>query len=167
MGRMFWGLGLMLLIAAAPMAAHAEFVLSGDVNGAVRLRNTDDRSVNPGVAGRLGYRIGEPGAVTVTPEAMFEWDRFGPDTDNTVRVTGGLRFAGGKVFQPSVFGHVGWGRRNVNGGHENGTAVDGGVALDLQIGEPFMIGVQGAYNLIILKESFDFVTFGAHFSILF
>jgi len=165
-GALLWA-GLGLLVAAFPAAAEAELMLSGDVNGVVRLRNTDEQDIKLGLAGRLGYRIGELGQVTVTPEGMFAWERFGDDANNLIRVVGGLRIAGGNVFQPSVFGHVGWGRRNFSGTHENGTAVDGGVALDLQVGEPLMVGVHGAYNLILLDESIDFVSFGAHFTIAF
>lgn len=161
------GLVLGLLMAAIPAVAEAQFQISGDVNGNVRLRNMDDQDIKLGLAGRLGYRIGELGMVTVTPEGMFAWDRFGPDANNVIRVVGGLRIAGGNVFQPAVFGHVGWGRRNVNDTHENGTAVDGGIALDLQVGPPLMVGVHGAYNLIILDTSVDYISFGAHFTLNF
>ncbi len=161
-----WGLilGLGLLV---PFVAHADVSVSVDANAAVRMRNVDEHPVKFGLAGRLGYRIGGDGVVNVTPEAMFAWERFG-DNDNTIRVMGGLRIAGGKIIQPSVFAHAGWGRHNFHDDHDHAFALDGGMALDFVAIPALKIGAQAAYNLINFKpDAFDYVTFGGHLTLDF
>jgi hypothetical protein len=161
-----------LSLAAVPQDARADLDLqiSFDANGVVGLRDTNDHGVNIGLAGRLGLGF-DTGVVRITPEGMFEWDRFG-DNDHVIRVLGGLRISGGRVFEPSVFGHAGWGRRNFrdvrdNEIHDDGFAVDAGAALDFTAIPFLKIGAQAAYNLVELEKVFDFVTFGGHLTLLF
>lgn len=155
-------LGALLLV---PTGGHAQPVVSGDVNGVVGLRDTNDHGVNIGIAGRLGYKL-DIGVVSLTPEGMFEWDRFGED-DHVIRVLGGLRISGGEVFEPGIFGHAGWGRRNFSDTHDSGFAVDAGASLDFTAIPYLKIGAQAAYNLVELERVFDFITFGAHLSLVF
>lgn len=163
--RLWSWLATFWVVALIPAASWAQPVVSADVNGVVGLRDTNDHGVGIGVAGRLGYHI-PMGVVGITPEGMFEWDRF-DDEDFTIRVLGGLRISGGKVFQPSVFGHVGWGQRSLNEVHTDDVAVDVGAALDFTAVPFLRIGAQAAYNMILFDDVFDFVTFGAHVSLLF
>lgn len=157
-----------LLVAGTPGAAHAvdfDLIISGDVNGVFKTSEDDDRDLGIGIAGRLGFGF-DTGTVRVTPEAMFEWDRFGED-DTVIRVLGGLRITGGEIFEPSVFAHVGWGRRNLHDTDDDAVAIDVGTALDFTAIPYLKIGAQAAYNWLELDPVFDFVTFGAHITFLF
>lgn len=158
-------LGIALVAMPEDARADLDLQVSADVNGVVGLRQTNDHGVNFGIAGRLGLGF-DTGVVRITPEGMFEWDRFDED-DTVIRVLGGLRISGGRIFEPSVFGHAGWGRRNFNDDNEDGFAVDAGAALDFTAIPFLKIGVQAAYNLVELDEVFDFITFGAHATLLF
>lgn len=156
-----------LLVLGAPSPAHAvdfDLIVSGDVNGVFKA-GPNDRDLGIGLAGRLGFGF-DTGTVRVTPEGMFEWDRFDED-DTVIRVLGGLRITGGDIFEPSVFGHVGWGRRNFNERNADDLALDVGTALDFTAIPYLKVGVQAAYNWIQLDPIFDFVTFGAHATFLF
>lgn len=165
-----WAFGALvggLLVAGAPSTAHAvdfDLIVSGDVNGVFKA-GPRDRDLGIGLAGRLGFGF-DTGTVRVTPEGMFEWDRFEED-DTVIRVLGGLRITGGEIFEPSVFGHVGWGRRNIFNTNDDAVAIDVGTALDFTAIPYLKVGVQAAYNWIELDPVFDFVTFGAHLTFLF
>lgn len=157
-----------LLVAGAPNEAKAvdfDLMVSGDVNGVFKTSEGDDRDLGIGLAARLGFGF-DTGTVRLTPEGMFEWDRFDED-DTVVRVLGGLRISGGEIFEPSVFGHVGWGRRNIADTDDDAVAIDVGTALDFTAIPYLKIGVQAAYNWLELDPVFDFVSFGAHATFLF
>lgn len=157
-----------LLTVGTPTQAHAvdfDLIVSGDVNGVFKTSEGDDRDLGIGLAARLGLGF-DTGTVRVTPEGMFEWDRFGED-DTVIRVLGGLRITGGEIFEPSVFAHVGWGRRNLNETDDNAVALDVGTAIDFTAIPYLKIGAQAAYNWLELDPVFDFVTFGAHITFLF
>lgn len=168
---MGWALASLLgglLAAGAPAKANAQdfdLIVSGDVNGVFKTSEGDDRDLGIGLAARLGFGF-DTGTVRITPEGMFEWDRFGED-DTAIRVLGGLRITGGEIFEPSVFGHVGWGRRNLNETNDDALALDVGTALDFTAIPYLKVGVQAAYNWIQLDPIFDFVSFGAHITFLF
>jgi len=168
-----WGWALaslagVLLVAGTPERAHAvdfDLMISGDVNGVFKTSEGDDRDLGIGIAGRLGLGF-DTGTVRLVPEGMFEWDRFGED-DTVIRVLGGLRIMAGDVFEPSVFAHVGWGRRNLENTNDNAVAIDVGTALDFTAIPYLKIGAQAAYNWIELDPVFDFISFGAHLTLLF
>jgi hypothetical protein len=110
-----------------------------------------------GLGGRLGYKVGL-GPIFILPEIGGHYMLFGTsDARGNVlyatragRVFGGGAIGFGRVVQPSIFGHAGFGW--LNGGNA-GPAADVGAALDIRIVRFFSLGAAVSYNTVtVLKE---------------
>lgn len=116
-----------------------------------------------GGALRIGQKL-DLILVSLTPEIGGGYHAFGGN-DQTKVYTGflGGRFGVGKIIEPSIFGHVGFGRVE---GLETRTApmLDGGLALDFTLLPLIDIGVHGGYNVMFPRDdgsALKFFTLGA------
>ncbi len=151
---------LVLLSLAAPVPAaraHAGLAIGAAV-GTAKVVGTGSDGLALGVStqARVGYSIGLP-LLTVTPEAVFGWTRWGVDdadaSAKSLRLMAGGRASLGGVVSPGAFVHVGY-MRNASDGilrgqalstSQNGVSfeVGGDLAIELSL---VRLGVYLAYN---------------------
>jgi hypothetical protein len=157
-------------------------VIALDVEGAIPVNVP--RAAGQGLTGGAGFkaRVGEQiragYGVHVTPEVGYAYDRlFASDgvsdsfSWDTYRVFGGVRLAFGRILQPVVYGHLGYGWRNTGDPSvtdAQGFAWDVGGALDLHLVPRFVIGVHVEYAEIdVQPDTPSWVAIGGHAQLLF
>jgi len=165
-------LAALVLICAASREAHAS---SGTAIG-VDLDYT--HGINePGVGagqgfnGRLGYKL-DLLLAQITPEVGFAYHSYSGDAG--VKFTQGIvggRLAFGKILEPGVYAHLGYGHLSSDfGGGHSGPTLDAGVTLDLTL-LPFIdLGVHGGYNGMLANNgynAFDTYVLGVHGALVF
>lgn len=108
--------------------------------------------------------------VSFTPELGGNYHTFADDA--STRVYSGFlggRFGVGKILEPSIYGHVGYGR--VDGYQARSAPVlDAGLALDLTLLPLVDLGVHGGYNVLLHDEdnaALKFLTLGAQVALVF
>ena len=165
-------LAALVLVFGASREAHAS---SGTAIG-VDLDYTHGISEGPGATSgqgfnvRLGYKL-DLLLAQITPEVGFAYHSFAGDADAKFSqgIVGG-RLAFGKILEPGVYAHVGYGHLGFDGGGRSGATVDAGLTLDLTL-LPFIdLGVHGGYNGMLAKDdytAFDTYVLGVHGALVF
>jgi len=119
---------------------------------------------------RLGYKL-DLLVVQFTPEIGGAYHTFSGDAGAKLSqgIVGG-RLAFGKILEPGIYAHLGYGHlSSVVGGHSGATG-DAGVTLDLTL-LPFIdLGVHGGYNGMFKTgdyPAFDSYVLGVHGAVIF
>ncbi len=134
----------------ASREAHAGLAIALDGHAGPTINDpTGTSRFGGGVSARLGLRLDiiqfEIGPLFITPEIGGGYWFYGQG-DQPGRVFGGGRLGLGTRFQPSIFGHAGYGLvRSVDNYRFEGFTADGGAALEFQIVPTFGIGVHASY----------------------
>src|SRR3954471_20548579 len=95
---------------------------------------------------RLGYKL-DLLVLQVTPEVGGAYHTFSGDASPKFSqgiVGGRLQF--GKVLEPGLYAHLGYGHVSAEGGGHSGATVDAGVTLDLTLLPLVDVGVHAGYN---------------------
>ncbi|HET9929787.1 MAG TPA: hypothetical protein VFQ35_03835 [Polyangiaceae bacterium] len=158
------------VFVAAPSTAHAApgSRLGVDLDY-INDINEDFSEAGKGVALRYGYKL-DLLVLSVTPEVGLGGYWFGGAADPRILqgFVGG-RATFGKVLEPGVFAHLGYGSMKVLDESRGGTSIDAGVTLDLTM-LPFIdLGVHAAYDAFLVKDedAFDWFRVGAHAALAF
>jgi hypothetical protein len=164
-----------LLVFASAHDAHAS---SGTAIG-VDLDYTHGIS-EPGVGSgtgfniRLGYKV-DLLVLQLTPEVGGAYHTFSGDSSFNANakfsqgIVGG-RLAFGKILEPGVYAHLGYGHVGADGGGRSGATIDGGLTLDLTILPLIDLGIHGGYNGMLASGSdsaFDTYVLGVHGALVF
>lgn len=163
-------LGALAVFAACPREAHAGMGsrLGVDLDY-INDINEDGVGGGQGVALRYGYKL-DLLVLSLTPEAGLGGYWFGePAEPRILQGFVGGRATFGKVLEPGVFAHIGYGSMKVLDESRGGTSIDAGVTLDLTI-LPFIdLGVHAAYDAFLIKDedAFDWFRVGAHAALAF
>jgi hypothetical protein len=119
---------------------------------------------------RLGYKL-DLLLVQLTPEVGGAYHTFSGDADATFsQGFGGVRLALGKIVEPGVYAHLGYGHIGTDFGGHSGAAADAGVTLDLTFLPLIDLGVHGGYNWLLKTEdhdAFDSYVLGAQVALVF
>ena len=119
---------------------------------------------------RLGYKL-DLLLAQLTPEVGGAYHTFsGPaDAKFSQGIVGG-RLAFGKILEPGLYAHLGYGHVGGDGGGRSGATLDGGVTLDLTL-LPFIdLGVHAGYNGMLKSgdfPAFDTYVVGLHGALVF
>ena len=160
-----------LLLFASAREAHAH---SGTAIG-VDLDYTNGIS-EPSVGSgsgfnvRLGYKL-DLLVLQFTPEVGGAYHKFSGDEKIgfTQGIVGG-RLAFGKILEPGLYAHLGYGHLSgVDFSHSGGT-VDAGVTLDLTLLPLIDLGVHAGYNGMFKSDpydAFDSYVVGVHGALVF
>lgn len=124
-----------------------------------------------GFNGRLGYKL-DLLVLQVTPEIGGGYHTFSGDRNAKLSqafVGGRLQF--GKILEPGLYAHLGYGHlgQSGGGGHSGATA-DAGVTLDLTLLPLIDLGVHGGYKGMLKSgdyDAFDSYVLGFHGSVIF
>lgn len=158
------------VVAACPSTAHAgtgsRLGLDLDYINDI---NEDASGPGKGLALRYGYKL-DLLVLSVTPEVGLGGYWFGePFEPRILQGFVGGRATFGKVLEPGVFAHLGYGSMKVVDESRGGTSIDAGVTLDLTM-LPFIdLGVHAAYDAFLIKDedAFDWFRVGAHAALAF
>ncbi|MGC4090267.1 MAG: hypothetical protein QM756_20780 [Polyangiaceae bacterium] len=169
---LFSGVALVGAMLAAPGLAHAGSGsrLALDLDYANSIKETGFEG-GKGLAARYGYKL-DLLVLSVTPEVGAGAYWFGGAADARL-LTGfvGGRAAFGKVVEPGVFAHIGYGSmKSGNFDAVGGTTLDAGLSLDFTMVPLLDFGLHGAYGAAFLKdadEAFDWFRVGAHAALAF
>lgn len=120
---------------------------------------------------RLGYKL-DLLVLQLTPEIGGGYHTFSGDLSPKFSqgiVGGRLQF--GKVLEPGLYAHLGYGHLSAAGfdGHSGATA-DAGVTLDLTLLPLLDVGVHGGYNGMLKSgdySAFDTYVLGVHGALIF
>jgi len=164
-------LAALVLVFASPREAEASSGTSIGVDlDYTHGINEPGVSSGSGFNGRLGYKL-DLLLAQITPEVGFGYHAFAGDADLkfTQGIVGG-RLAFGKILEPGVYAHVGYGHLSTVAGGHSGPTLDAGVTLDLTL-LPFIdLGVHGGYNGMLANNNypaFDTYVLGVHGALVF
>jgi hypothetical protein len=119
---------------------------------------------------RLGYKL-DLLVLQFTPEIGGAYHAFSGDADAKLSqgIVGG-RLAFGKILEPGIYAHLGYGHLSSFGVGHSGATGDAGVTLDLTF-LPFIdLGVHAGYNGMLKSDphpAFDTFVAGIHGAIIF
>jgi hypothetical protein len=119
---------------------------------------------------RLGYKL-DLLVLQFTPEVGGAYHAFSGAADATLSqaIVGG-RLAFGKILEPGVYAHLGYGHLGFVGGSHSGATADAGVTLDLTVLPLIDFGVHAGYNGMLKRNSnpaFDSFVLGIHAALIF
>jgi hypothetical protein len=119
---------------------------------------------------RLGYKL-DLLLLQLTPEIGGAYHTFSGDAHATFSqgFVGG-RLALGKILEPGVYAHLGYGHVGTDFGGHSGVTADGGLTLDLTFLPLIDIGVHGGYNGLLKSgnhDAFDSYVLGVHGALVF
>jgi hypothetical protein len=123
---------------------------------------------------RLGYKL-DLLVLQLTPEVGGAYHTFSGNSDGNANakfsqgIVGG-RLAFGKILEPGVYAHLGYGHVSADGGGVSGATIDGGLTLDLTILPLIDLGIHGGYNGMLASGShnaFDTYVLGVHAALVF
>ena len=123
---------------------------------------------------RLGYKV-DLLVLQLTPEVGGAYHTFGAsgDLDANAKFSQGIvggRLAFGKILEPGLYAHLGYGHVGGDGGGVSGATIDGGLTLDLTILPYIDLGIHGGYNGMLASGShpaFDTYVLGVHGAVVF
>lgn len=153
-----------------PRAAHASSgtAIGVDLDYAHGL---NERAVGAGTGFgvRLGYKL-DLLLAQITPEVGGEYHSFSGDAG--VKFAQGIvggRLAFGKVLEPGLYAHLGYG--HISGADSrSGATLDGGLTLDLTLLPLLDLGVHGGYDGMLKsgdRNAFDSYVLGVHGALVF
>jgi hypothetical protein len=119
---------------------------------------------------RLGYKL-DLLVLQLTPEVGGAYHTFTGDADAKFSqgIVGG-RLAFGKILEPGVYAHLGYGHVSEFGTSRSGATIDGGLTLDLTILPLIDLGIHGGYNGLLATDgypAFDTYVLGVHAALVF
>ena len=164
------------LIAAtlALIATHRAHAKSGIAVGAdldyTSGIGEDDKSGGTGFNVRLGYKL-DLSILQLTPEAGGGWHTFSGNAEAKLSqgfVGGRMQF--GKILEPGLYAHLGYGHLSESGGGHSGATADAGVTLDLTLLPLIDVGVHAGYKGMLKSgdyQAFDSYVLGLHGSLIF
>jgi hypothetical protein len=119
---------------------------------------------------RLGYKL-DLLVLQFTPEVGGAYHAFagGEDVKLSQGIVGG-RLSFGKILEPGIYAHLGYGHLSTAGAGHSGATGDAGVTLDLTF-LPFIdVGLHAGYNGMLKSDpypAFDSFVAGVHGAIIF
>ncbi|MET0793641.1 MAG: hypothetical protein ABW061_19130 [Polyangiaceae bacterium] len=119
---------------------------------------------------RLGYKL-DLLVLQVTPEIGGAYHTFSGDVSPKFSqgiVGGRLQF--GKILEPGLYAHLGYGHLSALGTGHSGATADAGVTLDLTLLPIVDLGIHAGYNGMLKSgdyDAFDSYVLGVHGSIIF
>jgi hypothetical protein len=128
-------------------------------------------SSGTGLALRYGYKL-DLMVFSLTPELGGSYAMFnGPADVEYYRGFAGGRLTFGKVLEPGIFAHIGYGHVSAEpSGSRSALSVDGGATLDLTIIPVLDLGAHVAYSALLAKDNlpaFDTYILGLHAALAF
>ena len=119
---------------------------------------------------RLGYKL-DLLLAQITPEVGGGYHTFSGDAGAKFsRGFVGGRLAFGKILEPGVYAHLGYGHLGAEVGGHSGATADAGLTLDLTL-LPFIdLGVHGGYSGMLKSgdyEAFDSYVLGVQGALIF
>lgn len=123
-----------------------------------------------GFNGRLGYKL-DLLIIQVTPEIGGGYHTFSGDRNAKLAqafVGGRLMF--GKILEPGLYAHLGYGHLSQSVGSHSGATADAGVTLDLTLLPLIDLGVHAGYKGMLKSgdyDAFDSYVLGLHGSLVF
>ncbi len=119
---------------------------------------------------RLGYKL-DLLLVQLTPEIGGAYHTFSGTADAKFsQGIVGARLAFGKVLEPGLYAHVGYGHLGAALGGRSGATVDAGLTLDFTL-LPFIdLGIHAGYNGMLKSDpdpAFDTFVAGVHGAVVF
>ena len=119
---------------------------------------------------RLGYKL-DLLVLQLTPEIGGGYHTFSGDAAAKLSqaIVGG-RLQYGKLLEPGVYAHLGYGHLSDFGVGHSGATADAGVTLDLTLLPMIDLGVHAGYNGLLKSgayRAFDSYVLGAHASLIF
>ena len=155
-------------VFAVTSAARAELSLAADAE--LGIRTTDGLKLGGGFNGRVGYRF-KLGPVYLLPEVGAGYMRFESGVHPSRVFVGGRFGYAGSIFQPHIFGHVGYGWIGSgvdlnNAINYHGITYNGGAGIDFQIIKLLSLGVHGAYTRNDGVVGVNWLSFGVNASVL-
>jgi len=159
------------LVFAAVRPAHASSgtAIGVDLDYA---HGIDERGTKSGTGFnvRLGYKL-DLLVLQLTPEIGGAYHTFTGDANAKFSqgIVGG-RLAFGKILEPGVYAHLGYGRVSELDVSRSGATLDGGVTLDLTVLPLIDLGVHAGYDGLLAKgsyQAFDTYVLGVHGALVF
>lgn len=164
-----------LLTGALFMSAAAEAHASSGTAVGVDLDYTNginEPQVGSGTGfnGRLGYKL-DLLVLQVTPEIGGGYHTYSGDRSAKLAqgfVGGRMQF--GKILEPGLYAHLGYGHLSETGGGHSGATADAGITLDLTLLPLIDVGVHAGYKGMLKSgdyQAFDSYVLGLHGSLIF
>jgi hypothetical protein len=119
---------------------------------------------------RLGYKL-DLLVLQLTPEIGGAYHTFSGDASPKFSqgiVGGRLQF--GKILEPGLYAHLGYGHLSAQGVGHSGATADAGVTLDLTLLPLLDVGVHAGYNGMLKSgdyDAFDSYVLGVHGALIF
>jgi hypothetical protein len=161
--------GLLVFASARPAHASSGTAIGVDLDYAHGI--SEPGALNgTGFNVRLGYKL-DLLVLQLTPEVGGAYHTFAGDADAKFSqgIAGG-RLAFGKILEPGVYAHLGYGHVSEFGTGRSGATIDGGATLDLTL-LPFIdLGIHAGYNGLLAKgayQAFDTYVLGVHGALVF
>ena len=169
--RVIPALVVSVLVFGAAREAHASSgtAIGVDLDYAHGI-NDHGVSSGTGFGVRLGYKL-DLLLAQLTPEVGGEYHTYSGDAGAKFSqgIIGG-RLAFGKILEPGVYAHLGYGHLGESAGGRSGATVDGGVTLDLTILPLIDLGVHAGYDGMLKSSdspAFDTFVAGVHGALVF
>ena len=160
-----------VLVFASARQAHASSgtAIGVDLDYTNGINETGVKS-GTGFNVRLGYKL-DLLLAQITPEVGGAYHTFSGDGGVTFsQGIVGARLAFGKILEPGVYAHLGYGHLGSDFGGHSGATADAGLTLDLTL-LPFIdLGVHGGYNGMLKSgdfPAFDSYVLGVHGALVF
>jgi hypothetical protein len=161
----------MLVALVVTRSAHAS---SGKAIGVDidYINGINESHVNSGTGFnvRLGYKL-DLLVLQLTPEIGGGYHTFSGAAEAKLSqgiVGGRLQF--GKILEPGMYAHLGYGHLSAFGSGHSGATADAGVTLDLTFLPMIDVGVHAGYDGLLKSgadQAFDSYVLGAHASLIF
>jgi hypothetical protein len=161
--------GLSLLASARNAHASSGTAIGVDLDYAHGLNEPGVES-GSGFNVRLGYKL-DLELLQITPEVGGGYLTFGGDENAKFSqgIVGG-RVAFGKVIEPGMYAHLGYGHVVEGGVGRSGATGDAGVTLDLTLLPLIDLGVHAGYDGLLKSgnaPAFDSYVLGVHGALVF
>ena len=158
-----------LLVSARSAQAKSGTAIGVDLDYSNGVEETDVAG-GTGFNVRLGYKL-DLAVLQLTPEIGGAYHTFSGDAAPKLSqgIVGG-RVAFGKVLEPGLYAHLGYGHLSSNGVGHSGATADAGVTLDLTLLPIIDFGVHAGYNGMLKSgdyQAFDSYVLGVHGALIF
>jgi hypothetical protein len=160
---------LLVLASAADAHAHSGTAIGVDLD---YTNGINEPAVGKGTGFnvRLGYKL-DLLVLQFTPEVGGAYHTFSGDAGAKFSqgIVGG-RLAFGKILEPGLYAHLGYGHLGFDGGSRSGATADAGVTLDLTLLPLIDLGVHAGYNGMLKSDpydAFDSYVVGVHGALVF
>lgn len=151
-------LALACVLLGGAREARAGVSLSAELNGGMTFKGLPQQNrFGGGITGILGYRF-NVGPAFIAPEAGGGYMLFDAGSDyvrfHPARAFGGVRFGVGRIVQPQIFAHLGYGwLGGLSDLDLKGYTADAGIALDFNLIRVLSLGLHGGYVVTRVEPS--------------